>query len=184
VFIALFAFPLILIVGVVLLVLAGTNDVGELREHPAALYLAFMTLTGVLLLLFATFLTTHGLTHLMGGSVNHDSDVSQVVVGVIGGAVAAAVLWFHLPKLHATAGTRIYTHVLYTVCVAAVLTGLAAAASTLYAIYGMVAPDTAGFDVFTDGLRSFIASAVLAVTAGLVFWQAWQRSTEAAPASE
>lgn len=184
-FIALFGFPLVLICGVVLLLLTGTNDLGDLRENPATLYASFMTLTGVLLLLFATFLAAHGLTHLGGGgAVNHDQDVSQAVVGVIAAAVAIGLLRFHLPKLQDADDKQMYAHVVHIVCGAALLTGVAAAGSAAYALYAMVAPETSGVGAFTDGLRSFIASAALAAMAGYVFAQGWKRSAEAAPAHE
>ncbi|HVT77231.1 MAG TPA: hypothetical protein VHD87_09385 [Acidimicrobiales bacterium] len=181
---ALLGFPLILIVGLVLLTLLGTNEPDDLRERPAMLYLSFMTLTGVLLLLFATVLAMTGLLHLTAthsGALNHDADVSQVVVGGIAGAAALAVLRFHVPKLELGAeesagpARRIFSRVVYVVCAAAALTGLAAAAGCLYAIYGMVAPDTAGVGHTVDAVRSFIAAAVVAGVAALVFARAWRR---------
>ncbi len=181
---ALLGFPLILIVGLVLLVLAGSNEPGDLRERPAMLYLAFMTLTGVLLLLFATVLAMTGLVHLTAshnGALNHDADVSQVIVGLIAGAAALAVLRFHVPKLERDAADsagparRIFARVLSIVCAAAALTGLAAAAGCLYSVYGIVAPNTAGVGQRADAVRSFIAAAVVATIAGYVFVQAWRR---------
>jgi len=148
VFTALFAFPLILIVGTVSLLLTGT------RESPARLYLAFMTLTGVLLLLFAALVT-----------------VSQVAIGVIASVVAVGLLWFHLPKLEQEKAASIYARVAYIACAAALLTAVSAAASAAYAIY-------------TTALRSLLTAAVLGAVAGLVFLQAWRRAPRAAPVTE
>ena len=220
-FFGLFGLPFLLIVGLTLLVLAGKNEPDDRRERPAALYLSFMTLIGVLLLLSATFLTVNGLVELTDttptgewsmyveesvefgprgqviqpdrsfrstsrGGVNHDDDVSQLVGGLIAGAIAVALLRFHLPKLQAAGdnstgpGARVYSRLLYIVCGATLLTGLAAAGTAVYSIYGMVAPDTSGAGEVTDALRSFITAAALTVVSALLFREAWSKSEDLA----
>jgi hypothetical protein len=121
-----------------------------------------------------------------GSKANHDDDISQVIGGLIAGAIAAGLLWFHLPKLQKDLddshgpGARVYSRVLYLICGAALLTGLAAAAAAVFAVYGMIAPDTAGVGATTDALRSFISSGALAVAAVFVFSRAWSRSEDLA----
>lgn len=222
-FFGFFGLPFLLVVALVLLALAGKNEVDPRRERPAALYLSAMTLLGLLGLLTATYLVAHGLVELTDttpttfgvesrqvissdedgfsfssrdndhfGSeaqfahVNHDDDVSGVVGGVIVGAIALALLWFHVPKLQDLAdnstgpGARVYSRLLYVVCGLALFVGLAAAGTAVYAVYGMVAPDTAGAGEVTDALRNFLAAAAVAAVAALLFQRSWGRSEDLA----
>jgi hypothetical protein len=216
-FLGFFGLPFLLIVGLTLLVLAGKNEPDERRERPAALYLSFMTLIGVLLLLTATFLTVNGLVELtdttptsrfistsddvtirvgprgriveppsFSSDVNHDDDVSQVIGGLIVGAIALALLRFHRPKLQDLAdnstgpGARVHSRLLYIVCGATLLTALAAAGSAVYGVYGMVAPDTAGAGEVTDALRALITAAAVAAVAALLFRAAWDNAEDLA----
>ncbi len=118
--------------------------------------------------------------------VNHDDDISQVVGGLIAGAIAAALLWYHLPKFEKDLddstgpGARVYSRVLFFICGATLLTGLAAAGTAVYAIYGMIAPDTAGAGEVTDALRTFLSAAALAAAAAYIYQRAWKRSEDLA----
>jgi hypothetical protein len=213
-FLGLFELPLILLVGLLLLGLAGKHEPDPLRERPITLYLSVVTLIGVLMLFAATFFVANGLVHLTdsspsfgnfstsrsititssgeseGGfeeyrpSANHDDDISQVVGGVIIGALAAAVLWFHVPRLQRTAddsegpGARVFARVLLFICGAALVTGLTAAGFAAYSVYGMIAPDTAGSGGTSDALRTFVPVVVLAAVAAYVFQRAWRRTED------
>lgn len=208
--------PLVLIVGLLLLALSGKSEPDPTRERPMALYLSVVTFIGVLLLLAATWLTVNGLVELTdtsptdafssrttirvgpnesfgsgsfspySGRVNHDDDISQVIGGLIAGAIAAAILWFHLPKFEKDVddstgpGARVYSRVLFFICGAALLTGLAAAGTGVYSIYGMIAPDTAGAGEVTDALRTFLSSLALAAAAAYIYQRAWKRSEDLA----
>ncbi len=235
-FFGFFGLPLVLIVGALLLALAGKSEPDPKRERPAALYLAVATLVGVVLFLGATWLTANGLVELTDtdsnrgfsysvtgessgaawsdhppgkipeelfnrpglrqradyvfetnrGGTNHDDDVSQVVGGVILGALAFAIVRFHQPKLQELAddsdgpGARIYSRHLYIVCGATLLTALTAAGTTVYGIYGMVAPDTAGAGEVTDAFRMVLSTAALAAVATLIFNRNWTRAEDLA----
>jgi hypothetical protein len=212
-FLGLFELPLILLVGLLLLALAGKHEPDPARERPMALYLSVVTLLGVLMLFAATFLVANGLVHLTDSSpsfeslrtsrsisidddenfaefedyrasANHDDDVSQIVGGLIIGAIAAGVLRFHLPRLQRAAddsdgpGARVFARVLLFVCGGALLTGLTAAGFELYSVYGMIAPDTAGEGDTGDAVRSFVPALVLAAVAAYVFQRAWRRTED------
>jgi hypothetical protein len=218
-----FTLPLALIIGLVLLALAGKSEPDPTRERPTALYFSVVTLIGVLLLLAAAWLTANGLVELTdtkpthafsgnrieirgdsvfssnyGAQVNHDDDISQVIGGLIAGAIAAGILWFHLPKLEQDAddstgpGARVYARVLYFIWGAALIVGLAAAGATVFSVYGLIAPDTAGVGAATDALRTLLSSGAVAAAAGYIFLRAWKRSEDlaaivrppAAPATE
>jgi hypothetical protein len=118
--------------------------------------------------------------------VNHDDDVSGVVGGVIVGAIALALLWFHVPKLRDLAdnssgpGARIYARFLYLLCGLTLITGLAAAGTAIYAVYGMLAPDTAGAGEASDALRNFIAAAAVTAVAAALFQRSWGASEDLA----
>jgi hypothetical protein len=120
------------------------------------------------------------------GHVNHDDDVSGVVGGVIVGAIALALLWFHVPKLQDLAdnstgpGARIYSRFLYVLCGLTLVVGLAAAGTAIYAVYGMLAPDTAGAGEVTDALRNFIAAAAVTAVAAALFQRSWGASEDLA----
>ena len=211
------AFPIVVLIGVLLLGLSGKSEPDPTRERPTALYLSLGTFFGVLLLLAATYLTVNGLVELTntqanegfaqaqvtvrGGPkgifdnpdtsfssstshANHDDDISQVIGGLIAGAIAAGLLWFHLPKLEQDAdnstgpGARVYARVYYFICGAALLVGLGAAGAAIFAVYGMIAPDTAGVGATTDALRSFISSGALAAASAYIFLRTWKRSED------
>lgn len=117
---------------------------------------------------------------------NHDDDVSQLIGGLIVGAVGLALLRFHVPKLQDLAdnsegpGARVYSRLLYIVSGVALLTGLGAAGSALYAVYGMIAPDTAGAGEVTDALRALITALAVATVAWALFREAWSKSEDLA----
>ena len=213
-FFGFFGLPLVLIVVVVLLVLAGKSEADPRRERPATLYLSAMTLLGVLGALTATYLVVHGLVELTDTSptsttvgvrsdlfedrgprfgtsfdetsVNHDDDVSSAIGGLILGVIAAALLWFHVPRLRDLAdnshgpGARIYARLLYVVSAITLLVGLTAAGMAIYALYGIIAPDTAGTDTASEGLRNFITAAALTAAAAALFQRTWTASEDLA----
>lgn len=117
---------------------------------------------------------------------NHDDDVSQLIGGLIVGAIGVALLRFHVPKLQDLAdnsdgaGARVYSRLLYVVCGVALLTGLGAAGTALYSVYAMIAPDTAGAGEVTDGLRSLITALAVATVAWALFREAWAKSEDLA----
>jgi hypothetical protein len=121
-----------------------------------------------------------------GRNVNHDDDVSQIIGGLIMGALAFAVIRFHAPKLQDLAdnsdgpGARIYARHLYVVCGVTLLTAVGAAGAAIYGVYGMIAPDTASAGDVTDSLRSLLSAAALALVAAYLFRQHWQRSEDLA----
>jgi hypothetical protein len=116
------------------------------------------------------------------GTVNHDDDVSMLIGGVIMAAIAVALLRFHLPKLQDFAatstgpGARVYNRLLYVVSGASLVAGLLAAGTVAYSIYGMIAPETAGAGRVTDAFREGLSALAVAVVAGVLFREAFNKS--------
>jgi hypothetical protein len=120
------------------------------------------------------------------GDRNHDNDVSQVIGGLIAGALALGLLRFFSPKLQDLGdnsegpGARIYARLLYLLCGTTLIVALGAAATAVYSVFGMIAPDTAGVGGVTDAVRSLLSAAALAVVAGYLFRRCWTRSEDLA----
>jgi hypothetical protein len=124
---------------------------------------------------------------LIPSSGGHDGDYRTIVESLVVGALAAALFLTHRRWLQvwlathpSGPGSRVWHTYQYVACFFAVLAGLIAAASMLYAVFRFAAPGVTGTGTRGEAMVSLFTSAVLAVGAAGVFLFHWNDSPLAA----
>jgi len=196
----------VVLVVVIAGAIGGRNEPDTGAERPLAIYLAAAAVVATFTVFAGVGLTATAISALAeensgsaatifegdeffgeeppvsGDDAERNSEITDLVMGLIVLAVGAGVLAFHDPKLRTMAqnsdgpGLRVASKAAYIICFSALVAIVVGIVAVVFGAYGAIAPGVSGVGDRDQAFRNLITPLSLVVTAAGFFVINWRRA--------